>query len=121
MALTLHNKIVIIADTPNEYGVTYPRDTLLKLCEDPEKEYHGSFINVDTTDESKTAIVAKNLKMSSNVLLGDFTILDTPYGAQLQKLMQEHHFALTPHGYGVVDEDGIVSDYELHNINIKLT
>ena len=122
MTIKMYNKIVMIADTVDDNGRIYPRDELLALCDNIEKEYTGSFPNIDfSVDRQKQVIVSSNLRMESNILLCDFTIVDTVYGCLLQKYIKEQHFTLTPHGIGKVDDSGVVSEYQLININVKLT
>ena len=122
MTIKMYNKIVMIADTIDDNGRIYPREALLSLCDDIEKEYTGSFSNVNfSVDKQKQVIVSSNLHMEGNILLCDFTIVDTVYGCLLQKYIKEQPFTLTPHGIGKVDESGVVSEYQLININVKLT
>jgi len=123
MTVEIKNKILAIADTAiDDTGVIYPRDIFLSLCEDKEKEYTGSFTNVDcSNDPHKVAIVSKNLKMDGNILLCDFTILDTHYGILLQNYIKSNQFKLALSGEGMVSLAYMVSDYTLKNINVELT
>lgn len=123
MTVEITNKILAIADTAiDETGVIYPRNVLLSLCEDKEKEYTGSFTNVDcSSDPNKVAIVSKNLKMDGNILLCDFTILDTHYGILLQEYIKSNQFKLALSGEGSVSPAYMVDEYTLNNINVELT
>ncbi len=121
MTVEMTNKILLVGDYPSKNGQTYPRNVLLSMCEEPTKEYTGSFINVDFSDDpQKVAIIAKNLRVESNILLCDFTIQDTIYGLLLQKYIKEQPFMLSPYGMGYIS-DGYISQYTLNHINVELT
>lgn len=121
MTVEMTNKILLVGDYPSKNGQTYPRNVLLSMCEESTKEYTGSFINVDFSDDpQKVAIIAKNLRVESNILLCDFTIQDTIYGLLLQKYIKEQPFMLSPYGMGYIS-DGYISQYTLNHINVELT
>ena len=122
MTIDMTSKILLIGDYPNKNGYTYPRNVLLSMCDDSSREYHGSFINVDFSDDhQKVAIIAKNLRVESNILLCDFTIQDTLYGLLLQKYIKEQPFMLSPHGSWYIDDNDGTSKYNLKHINVELT
>lgn len=122
MTIEMSNKILLIGDHPHKSGKIYPRDVILSICENQQPEYKGSYINVDfSNDPQKVAIIVKNMRVESNILLCDFTIQDTIYGVLLQKFIREQPFMLSPHGVGYINTEGVVYDYTLQHINVELT
>jgi len=58
-----------------------------------------------------------NLRMDGNDVIGDVTVLDTPHGAILAKLIASGmNVQYRPCGYGDVDKQGNVTNYALHYI-----
>lgn len=108
MTIEMSNKILLIGDHPHKSGQIYPRDVILSICENQQPEYKGSFINVDfSNDPQKVAIIVKNMRVESNILLCDFTIQDTIYGVLLQKFIREQPFMLPLTGLVILTLKGL--------------
>jgi hypothetical protein len=125
MSIDLVRKLVVVADHPTDItGRIYPYQELLNACEShKDKELLGSFVGISTGtdfDLSKTAIKCKNLRMEGTALVADFTILDTHYGVQLQKIVEEHQMVLSPRGVGEYDSTGKICNYTLLGIDVRL-
>ena len=127
MSMTFKKKQILVADIPTETGRIYPHEVLLGVVESlKEKELFGSFVNVNfinddgVVDMTKAAIICSNFELVGNSLVCDFKILDTVYGVILRQLINEFPFALTPSGFGKVDENLNIYDYSLTSVDIKM-
>lgn len=128
MTVNVARKQILVADFPQDTGRIYPRELILELLDkNKDKELYGSFVNVKfmsddgSVDLGKVALRAFNFDVVGNSFICDFEILDTSYGILLQSLITEHSFVLSPSGFGKIDKKGVVYDYELSSIDVKMT
>ena len=130
MGIKFSKKQIIVADSNlTESGFVYPHSELSRVAEElKDKFLYGTFVNVDfkdpqsqNIDMSKVAIKCENFDLVGNSFVCDFEILDTVYGVTLQSLIQESPFVLCPVGYGKVNANNEISEYEMTSIWIKMT
>lgn len=96
--MKLNNVVVLTADKPNLNGHFYPLEELTKIVENCKGKQFPGMIGMPSfsTLNNNLSITDENLALSSEVtglvdkqLLVNITILDTPKGILLKKLIED--------------------------------
>lgn len=125
------NNTVLIADTPTVNGRTYPLEEVKREVEKLQALIDGfsppfgenadnpSCMDDIITDVSNISHLIKRVWMEGNAVKADVEILNTPEGKIItESLKSGVKFKLTPRGTGMVDDNTVVTDYNLVTIDI---
>lgn len=108
---------IMRADLPNGNGRIYPMAALEHCVKRAEAGPIYGELGVPegtSVNLNKVSHTVDNLRIEGDLLVGDITILHTPQGEQLSKILSACVFR--PTGTGVI-RNGIVTDYHLISID----
>ena len=103
-------------DRPNKNGRIYPKSVVEEALRRAPSTMYGTLgypeglaLPIDKVSHS-----VSNLRIEGDYLVGDAKILKTPMGAIVEKmLMNPESVAYRTMGYGMVGEDGVISDFTI--------
>ncbi len=117
-------------DTPNQNGRIYPKVVMEKAVLDYYPLIQGkrslgcfasdiaSYTNGGAFDASNCTHIITRLEFVNNMLFGDIEILSTPKGLLLQQIIDNPDTLFGPRGRGHIDANGVISNYQLHAIDV---
>ena len=132
------NVVIQQLDIPNKNGRIYSKEVIQKALENAkEKLESGEMLgelcipndpNIISGDASPpvnlaaVSHVVKRMWIEDGNLMGEVKILDTPNGKILKHMLEHDELrnsvAFRPSGFGKIDENGFVSDYEFRSISV---
>ena len=125
-----HNIVLLEGNAMTQTGRIYPVEELQKAVDsynDKNKTMLGELGGYDEVSVSLDNVSHKidDLRIENNNIVGTVTILKTPQGEQVNKIIQEQGFdslKFGAKGAGHYSSDGkTIRDYELITFNISFT
>lgn len=115
-------------DKPTINGRTYPKTEVAKALVDFQTKIGGrtaigafaSDINGTTIDIAAVSHMITRVEIDGDYLVGDVKTLPTPKGALLDAIIDDPSTKFGVRGFGQVDNNGVVSGFSIHSINVYL-
>lgn len=103
-------------DVPNKNGHIYSTECVQSFL---GKEVLGQIGMVaGEIDLSNVSHKISNLRIEDGFVVGDVTTLNTPQGRLLSDLLESTNMCFRMSGYGNIDENGNISEFELISVNL---
>jgi hypothetical protein len=125
--------IALITDTPNKNGRIYPREVVEKALLEYQKQidekrsigciWSDDHYQTETIDLSKASHIVNSAKLDGNNLIIEAQTLKTPMGEVLAEIIENDKgtvplWGLRPRGFGVLDENKKIGNYELISFDL---
>ena len=112
---------IVVADTPNANGRTYPRHTLERAVAEQNGKSRTwvtlGMPNGNKIDLSEIVGQAGNWSWDGDRLVAEIALMDTPRGALVKELIStDGELDYRPAGYGQIDAAGIVTNFRFISI-----
>lgn len=112
---------ILTLDVPNENQRTYTTEAVTEALKNIPGDVMGQ-INYPTENFEQVNISAishkiNNLRIEDGKLIGDVTILKTPNGKLLEKLVEFPGSGFRPRSIADVDENGVISNLQIISID----
>ena len=129
MLLNINNTVIKV-DTPNANGRTYPLREVVREAEKIQSLIDGqstllggngdnSIYTHDISMDMNTTHTIEKVWMEGDELKAEIKLLDTPEGIKIKESIEAGvKFKLIPRGTAIVNNNGMVSDYDLITIDI---
>lgn len=112
-------------DMPNKNGHVYPTDVVLKAIEEynqkiKEGKALGNFGMPESMEQNLDQVshVVEEIHIDGDKAYAKVRTLDTPYGHIVRQLIEDGALTdLRTTGTGMIDENGVISDYQLLSVN----
>ena len=110
-------------DVPNLNKRTYPKDVMQKAIDKVRDHQTPLLGTIGVPDEpgvplQSVAFSVSDLRIEDDYLVAEAKILNTPMGAQLEKMLSEPpSVSYRTCGTGNVDENGVISNFAICCIN----
>ena len=109
-------------------GHIYNRDVFEKALEKCKEKYGEFILGEIGPRENPDCLLGEVTHKVSNAYIDDNNIvnltvkpLDTPKGNLIQEILEKNqHYHFEPAGSGHIDENGVVTDYELYGFDLIL-
>lgn len=112
---------ILTLDVPNKNRRTYTTEAVTEALKNIPGHIMGQINypteNFGSVDIAEISHKINNLRIEDGKLIGDVTILKTPNGKLLEKLVEFPDSGFRPRSFANIDENGVVSNLQIISID----
>jgi hypothetical protein len=118
-----HNEVIAVLDAPNHNNRTYTTAAMTEAIAKAALAHPGGVVgrngiqqgeeSSDTLDLNRASHIVSNLRIEDGKVLGTVRTLATADGAVLESLMNQTEMGFRTAGIGMINDVGVVTEFEL--------